>query len=136
MPWLVGTDGVFRVRRSGDEVRARLSVMDERVAHAKRVEYLAYHDSLTELPNRAFFSGLLAQRIQQARRYERRLAPIALGKSLSLTVIAEGVESAAQADFLRSHGCDEFQGFVIDKPMPAEEFARQLRASMLTTSSG
>jgi diguanylate cyclase (GGDEF)-like protein len=54
--------------------RARLSVMEERVAHAKRVEYLAYHDSLTDLPNRALFSRLLAQGIQQTRRYERRLA--------------------------------------------------------------
>lgn len=51
-------------------------------------------------------------------------AVIAVGRSLSLTVVAEGVETAEQADFLRTHSCDEFQGFYSNEPMPAEEFAR------------
>lgn len=50
-------------------------------------------------------------------------AVIAVGKSLGLTVVAEGVESKDQEDFLRAHQCDQFQGFYINKPMPAEEFA-------------
>ena len=54
-------------------------------------------------------------------------AVIAVGKKLSLTVVAEGVETAEQADFLRAHSCDEFQGFYINKPMPADEFARMVR---------
>lgn len=37
-------------------------------------------------------------------------ATIAMGKAMKLTVVAEGVETAAQADFLRQHGCDEMQG--------------------------
>ncbi len=53
-------------------------------------------------------------------------AVIAVGKSLGLTVVAEGVESQGQADFLRTHLCDQFQGFYINKPMPAEEFAHLL----------
>jgi diguanylate cyclase (GGDEF)-like protein len=57
-------------------------------------------------------------------------AIIAVGKSLSLTVVAEGVESADQVDFLRAHACDEFQGFYINQPMPAEEFVEQLRTQI------
>jgi EAL domain-containing protein (putative c-di-GMP-specific phosphodiesterase class I) len=63
-------------------------------------------------------------------------AIIALGKSLHLTVIAEGVESAAQAEYLRAQGCDEFQGYFINQPVPAEEFARQMRTSMLSAVPG
>lgn len=54
--------------------RARTRMMEERVAHAQRVEYLAYHDHLTKLPNRAMFSQLLSQEMQHARRYEKLLA--------------------------------------------------------------
>ncbi|HEX7954896.1 MAG TPA: EAL domain-containing protein, partial [Burkholderiales bacterium] len=39
-------------------------------------------------------------------------AIITMGKSLDLTVVAEGVESQEQLDFLRKHGCDEFQGYL------------------------
>jgi len=54
--------------------RARERVAEERVAHARRIEYLAYHDSLTGLPNRAFFSRLLGQEMQRAQRYQQSLA--------------------------------------------------------------
>jgi EAL domain-containing protein (putative c-di-GMP-specific phosphodiesterase class I) len=49
------------------------------------------------------------------------IAIIALGHSLGLRVIAEGVESKGQLDFLRHHGCDEIQGFFISKPMNKEK---------------
>ena len=54
-------------------------------------------------------------------------ALIAMGKTLSLTVVAQGVETKAQADFLRRTGIDEFQGFFLDQPVPAEAMARSLR---------
>jgi len=54
-------------------------------------------------------------------------AVISLGQSLRKTVVAEGVENQAQFDFLRYQGCDEFQGYLIARPMPADEF-RQLLA--------
>ena len=47
--------------------------------------------------------------------------------SLDLIVVAEGVETAEQLDFLRAHGRDEFQGYYAHKPMPAADFARLLR---------
>ena len=54
-------------------------------------------------------------------------AIIAMGKSLSLTVVAQGVETREQAEFLRTHACDELQGFYFKKPLPAEEFTRLLQ---------
>jgi diguanylate cyclase (GGDEF)-like protein len=53
-------------------------------------------------------------------------AIIAMGRTLSLTVVAQGVETRQQADFLRQHACDEFQGFYLNKPMPAEQMTELL----------
>jgi len=47
---------------------------------------------------------------------------IALAHNLKLAVIAEGVETLAQLDYLRSHGCDEMQGYYFSKPVPADQF--------------
>jgi len=44
---------------------------------------------------------------------------IAMAHRLKLDVIAEGVENAAQAEFLREHGCDHVQGYYYGRPMPA-----------------
>ena len=60
--------------------------------------------------------GILAQAI------------ISLGHTLKLKVIAEGVETDAQLNFLRAHQCDEVQGYYFGKPMPAEEFAQMVAA--------
>ncbi|HYU68758.1 MAG TPA: EAL domain-containing protein [Burkholderiales bacterium] len=54
-------------------------------------------------------------------------AIIAMGKSLNLTVVAEGVETQEQQTFLRDRACDEMQGFFFSKPIPSGEFAKLLR---------
>jgi len=54
-------------------------------------------------------------------------AIIAMGKSLNLTVVAEGVETLEQQTFLRDRACDEMQGFFFSKPIPSGEFAGLLR---------
>ncbi|MEZ5428555.1 MAG: EAL domain-containing protein [Pyrinomonadaceae bacterium] len=52
------------------------------------------------------------------------LAIIELAHNLRLQVIAEGVETAGQLDFLRDIGCDEFQGYYFSKPVNSESFER------------
>jgi diguanylate cyclase (GGDEF)-like protein/PAS domain S-box-containing protein len=54
-------------------------------------------------------------------------AIIAMAHSLRLKVIAEGVETREQLDFLTELGCHEFQGYYFKKPQPADELSRLLR---------
>ena len=61
-------------RTSWQLTQSRLRESESRIAYARRIEHLAYHDALTGLPNRSLFSKILSQGISEARRYERRLA--------------------------------------------------------------
>jgi len=54
-------------------------------------------------------------------------AIIAMAKTLSMTVVAEGVETQQQETFLREHACDESQGFHFSKPTTPDRFAELLR---------
>jgi len=53
------------------------------------------------------------------------IAIIQLGKSMNLAVVAEGVESRAQADFLLRHGCNRAQGYLYSKPLDAGQMLAQ-----------
>ncbi|KXB28939.1 hypothetical protein AT959_19105 [Dechloromonas denitrificans] len=59
-------------------------------------------------------------------------AMIAMAHQLDLSVIAEGVETEAQRDYLRAHGCDQFQGFLFGRPQAAEAMGAVLAASRQT----
>ncbi len=56
-------------------------------------------------------------------------ATVALGHNLGLELVAEGVETTAQRDFLSKLGCDVLQGFLYSKPLPAEEIIKYLKSS-------
>jgi diguanylate cyclase (GGDEF)-like protein/PAS domain S-box-containing protein len=58
---------------------------------------------------------------------------IVMGRNLGLEVVAEGVETTAQADFLRSEGCHELQGFLFSKPLPKEAFEKFLMSNPTET---
>jgi EAL domain-containing protein (putative c-di-GMP-specific phosphodiesterase class I) len=61
-------------------------------------------------------------------------AIISMGKALGMTVVAEGVERCEQETFLRNHGCDEMQGFLISKPLSPEQLTDLLRSAPLLVS--
>jgi diguanylate cyclase (GGDEF)-like protein len=56
------------------------------------------------------------------------LAVIQMCKALGITVVAEGVETEAQAQFLASHGCEILQGYLLCRPIPPRELEAYIRA--------
>ncbi|WP_166366028.1 bifunctional diguanylate cyclase/phosphodiesterase [Pseudomonas akapageensis] len=62
-------------------------------------------------------------------------AIIALGRSMQLTVIAEGVENQAQQKFLAAEGCEHIQGYLVSLPLPPEEFAATFLLASLSDFS-
>ena len=57
-------------------------------------------------------------------------AIIAMSKSLRIKVVAEGVETVEQLQFLSARGCDEIQGYYFSRPVPAADFARLLSGNV------
>jgi len=58
-------------------------------------------------------------------------AILRMARALDLEVTAEGVETEAQRDFLKGLGCDHYQGFLLSKPLPPQEFERFLMEQSL-----
>ncbi len=94
--------------------------------------------NLTRLPlkaikiDRAFVEGVREPGPQQA----VCAAMIAMSRELGFTVIAEGVESERQVEFLRERGCNAVQGFLFSEPLPASEVPEFLDAFKLATERG
>jgi EAL domain-containing protein (putative c-di-GMP-specific phosphodiesterase class I)/CheY-like chemotaxis protein len=64
------------------------------------------------------------------------IAIISMAKSLNLKVIAEGVEDEAQMSFLRTHHCDQIQGYYFSKPLPVDKVADKLRGNVAEMQAG
>jgi len=56
-------------------------------------------------------------------------AIVAMAHALKLTVVAEGVETKEHLDFLRNLGCDQIQGYLFSRPVPASDMREMLRTS-------
>jgi EAL domain-containing protein (putative c-di-GMP-specific phosphodiesterase class I) len=128
------TEHVFLHRRSEQVVRA-LDLLKESGMRIALDDFGTGHSSLSYLRDfpvdvikidRSFVSRMLTNRTMAA----IVEAITKLGPSLSLEIVAEGVESPEQLHALRDAGCDLGQGYLFGKAMQAEEVARRLRTGI------
>ena len=129
--------------------QVRQRELETRVAHAQQVEYLAYHDGLTGLPNRSLFSRLLSQRISEAQRYRHRIAVAFLDldrfKQINDTLGHEAGDQLLKEVAARLRGCvresdtvarlggDEF--VVLLPELPDEQHAAHVAQKILAATA-
>ncbi len=99
----------------------RLSVDDFGVGYSS-LNYLMRFPLDTLKIDRSFLAGIP----QDTEHVAITRAILAMARSLGLKVVAEGVETEEQLQYLHEEGCDEFQGFLVCRPVPAEDFGRFL----------
>jgi hypothetical protein len=87
----------------------------------KRVLYGAAISGIDSSTHKHRVVGLAGQSLN-ALESENSSRALRLSKQLGLSVIAEGIENRATADFLVSMGCEEGQGYFFGRPMPAADF--------------
>lgn len=126
--------GAIRLEVTERATVAGHACMDESIARLRRLgfEFLlddfgADHSSLSRLAELPFTTLKLDASLvlPMVRRHSHRLivaAAIQMSHALGLTVVAEGVEDVPTWSLLQALGCDLIQGFVIARPMPAEDF--------------
>ena len=122
-------DNVRMLRRLAD-MGVSLAIDDFGTGHSS-LSYLSNFSPRTLKIDRSFLSEAEdgSDNVVIAR------AIIALGHGMGLNVVAEGVETEAQADFLRGYGCDQMQGFLLSRPQPAERMEQWLRARIQSQQS-
>jgi diguanylate cyclase (GGDEF)-like protein len=109
------------VLRQLNQLGIRISIDDFGTGYSS-LSYLKRFPARTVKIDRSFIAGLPGDRDDVA----ITEAVIAMAHSLGLNVVAEGVENAEQLDTLRRLRCDEAQGYLLGRPMPAAEMARRL----------
>jgi EAL domain-containing protein (putative c-di-GMP-specific phosphodiesterase class I) len=127
------TETAIRVLERLREIGVELSVDDFGTGHSS----LAY---LTRLPISALkIDQSFVQAIKGTGQSDEGIvaqAIISLAHNLKLKVVGEGVETAAQFEFLKTHACDEVQGYHFARPMPVAEFERfAARSKFVETGS-
>ena len=120
------------VMQNAETTIATLTRMKEMGLH------LAIDDFGTGYSSLSYLQRFSIDTIKIDRAFVRNLTPnsgdaaitkaiIAMAHGLKLRVLAEGVETEQQLEFLRNEGCDEYQGYLFSKPLPAESFLKLLR---------
>jgi diguanylate cyclase (GGDEF)-like protein len=117
-----------------------LEDMDDSIAkmHQLRTKGVrfAVDDFGTGYSSLAYLSRLPLHRLKIDRSFVRNLGErhiddaivetiLGMARTLELDVVAEGVETETQRDFLQHHGCDMYQGYLFGKPMPLEELEKR-----------
>jgi EAL domain-containing protein (putative c-di-GMP-specific phosphodiesterase class I) len=119
------TEGTRNLLESFARIGVRLAIDDFGTGHSS-LSYLRRFNVDTLKIDRSFISSL-PDSLEDAAIAN---AVIALGRSMDMKVVAEGVETEAQAELLRDLGCHEAQGYLLSRPLPAEAFAAWLTARL------
>lgn len=112
------------------ETGIKLAIDDFGTGYASLKYLRTFEPNLLKI-DRFFVDGI----DRQAERGDMVEAIIAIGRSLNMEVLAEGVETEQQLQFLRAAGCDEVQGYLLSRPLPAEEVEKLLRGPYRVTES-
>ncbi|WP_339868225.1 bifunctional diguanylate cyclase/phosphodiesterase [Pseudohongiella nitratireducens] len=113
------------VMRSIQESGARLALDDFGTGFSSLGQLRHYPIDTLKI-DRTFVQELAEDKQDQA----ISRAIIAMGKTLGLTVVAEGVENEAQVTFLKQHHCDQIQGYHISRPVPQNRFIAWYRQQL------
>jgi len=114
-------DRANRILHCFHDMGMRISIDDFGTGYSS-LAYLKRFPASTVKIDRSFVSGLPGDRDDLA----ITQAVIAMAHTLGLSVVAEGVETRPQLGMLRELGCDEAQGYLFGRPVPAEQFAQLL----------
>ena len=134
------TENVALDRKNGTEPLRKLCALGVKLCTLG--VKLAFDDFGTGYASLSYLTRLPLSRIKIDRSFVRKITAnaedaaivrslIAMARNLNLVVIAEGVETEAQAAFLINENCEEAQGFLYAAPLPADEFESYLCAQQL-----
>jgi diguanylate cyclase (GGDEF)-like protein len=113
------TQSVLEILAAIGTMGVRIAIDDFGTGHSS-LSYLKRFDVDTLKIDRSFVKDAP----EDAEDSAIAVAVIALGHGLQLKVVAEGVETQEQLEFLRGQGCDEFQGYLLSRPLDGDSFAR------------
>ena len=122
-----GLDALRQLKSIG----IRIAVDDFGTGHSS-LSYLRRFDVDQIKIDRSFVAGIGTERSDET----IVKAIIAMGHSLGLTIVAEGVETREQYDFLRTHGCDRAQGYLIGRPLEAAAVEALIRERGVHSAPG
>jgi diguanylate cyclase (GGDEF)-like protein/PAS domain S-box-containing protein len=116
---IADTDSVLQIMEGLGNMGVRIAIDDFGTGHSS-LSYLKRFNVDTLKIDRSFVKDTPDDPEDSA----IAIAVIALGHGLRLKVVAEGVETQAQVDFLRAQGCDEIQGYLLSRPLDSDAFER------------